>query len=149
MHAATGVSAACRGLPVPETQGEAGLIARTAEVLASEVSVQPGEDDSLTVYFQGTVVSMRALSLAPGLDVLSLTQVLAWDLPVTDQLQADVEQASGSSNFGTVKLAVHEVTADVLLHYTFPAGTLSDEALRTMLMIVLGVGAEVGARIRG
>jgi hypothetical protein len=111
--------------------------------------VQPAEDNSLTVYYQGTVVSMRALTLAPGLDVLSLTQVLAWDLPVTDQLRTDVEQASATSNFGTVKLTIHEVTADVLLHYTFPAGTLGDDALRTMLMMVLGVGAEVGVRIRG
>jgi hypothetical protein len=134
---------------VPELDPAAALIARTAQVLATEVSVQPGDDNSLTVYYQGTVVSMRALSLAPGLDVLSLTQVLAWDLPVTDQLRTDVDEASGASNFGTVKLTIHEVTADVLLHYTFPAGTLSDDALRTMLMMVLGVGAEVGVRIRG
>ena len=113
------------------------------------MSVQPGDDSSLTAYFQGTVVSMRALALAPGLDVLSLTQVLAWDLPVTDQLRDDVTAAADASNFGTVKLAVHEVTADVLLHYTFPAGTLSDDALRTMLMMVLGSGADVGVTIRG
>jgi hypothetical protein len=134
---------------VPDIDTAARLITRTAEVLADEVSVQPAEDNSLTVYYQGTVVSMRALNLAPGLDVLSLTQVLAWDLPVTEQLRTDVEQASATSNFGTVKLTIHEVTADVLMHYTFPAGTLSDDALRTMLMMVLGVGAEVGVRIRG
>lgn len=134
---------------MPDVAGEPTLIERTAALLAPQMSVQGGEDDSLTVYFQGTVVSMRALSLAPGLDVLSLTQVLAWDLPVTEQLRTDVETASGASNFGTVKLAVHEVTADVLLHYTFPAGTLADDALTTMLMMVLTVGAEVGAEIRG
>ncbi|WP_020105612.1 hypothetical protein [Nocardia sp. 348MFTsu5.1] len=126
-----------------------GLIDRAAELLSTQMSVQPGDDSSVTAYFQGTVVSMRALALAPGLDVLSLTQVLAWDLPVTDQLREDVTAAADASNFGTVKLAVHEVTADVLLHYTFPAGTLSDDALRTMLMMVLGSGADVGVTIRG
>ena len=134
---------------MPENTEQPDLIERTARLLAPEMSVQRGEDDSLTVYHQGTVVSMRALALAPGLDVLSLTQVLAWDLPVTEQLRTDVEAASGASNFGTVKLAVHEVTADVLLHYTFPAGTLSDDALRTMLLMVLGTGADVGVTIRG
>ncbi|PXW32448.1 UNVERIFIED_CONTAM: hypothetical protein DES50_103234 [Williamsia faeni] len=126
-----------------------GLIDRAAELLSTQMSVQSGDDSSVTAYFQGTVVSMRALALAPGLDVLSLTQVLAWDLPVTDQLREDVTAAADASNFGTVKLAVHEVTADVLLHYTFPAGTLSDDALRTMLMMVLGSGADVGVTIRG
>ncbi|WP_240498369.1 hypothetical protein [Williamsia sp. 1135] len=126
-----------------------GLIARTAAMLSTQMSVQSGEDDSLTVYHQGTVVSIRALALAPGLEVLSLTQVLAWDLPVTEQLRTDVEAASSASNFGTIKLAVNEVTADVLLHYTFPASTLSDEALATMLLMVLGAGADVGVSIRG
>lgn len=134
---------------MPDVVGEPTLIERTATLLGSHMSVQKGEDDSLTVYFQGTVVSMRALTLAPGLDVLSLTQVLAWDLPVTDRLRSDVESASGASNFGTVKLAINDVTADVLLHYTFPAGALRDDALTTMIMMVLTVGAEVGADIRG
>ncbi len=31
----------------------------------------------------------------------------------------------------------------------FPASTLSDEALATMLMMVLGAGADVGVSIRG
>jgi hypothetical protein len=134
---------------VSDGNDQPGLIDRAAELLSTQMSVQPGDDSSLTAYFQGTVVSMRALALAPGLDVLSLTQVLAWDLPVTDQLRDDVTAAADASNFGTVKLAVHEVTADVLLHYTFPAGTLSDDALRTMLMMVLGSGADVGVTIRG
>ncbi len=134
---------------MPDIAGEPTLIERAAALLAPQMSVQAGEDDSLTMYFQGTVVSMRALALAPGLDVLSLTQVLAWDLPVTEQLRTDVEKASAASNFGTVKLAVNGVTADVLLHYTFPAGTLGDDALTTMSVMVLTVGAEVGAQIRG
>jgi len=33
---------------------------------------------------------------------------------------------------------VHEKSADVLLRYTFPASGLDDEALMTMLVLVLG-----------
>jgi len=104
---------------------------------------------SLTLAFEGTRAAVQAMTLADGLDVLSVTQVLAWDLPNTDALRDDIERLSSELSFGSIKRASTEVTTDVLQHYTFPAGTLDDTALLTMVHLVLSSGTELSRVLIG
>jgi hypothetical protein len=125
------------------------LLDRVARLLASSSEVLRGDDGvSATVSFDGTRAALQAMSLADGLDVLSLTQVLAWDLPNTDALRDDIDRLAGETSFGSVKRSsVDGVTTDVLQNYTFPAGGLDDSALITMVTLVLSIGADLSRRL--
>ncbi len=125
-----------------------GLIDRVARLLVGVADVTRGSDaTSLTLAIDGTRAAVQAMTLSEGLEVLSLTQVLAWDLPNTRALRDDIERLSSDLSFGSIKRASDEVTTDVLAHYTFPAGTLGDAALLTMLHLVLSSGVELSRRL--
>ncbi|SIS08396.1 hypothetical protein [Williamsia sterculiae] len=120
------------------------LINRAADLLTDVAEVTRAADGSLTLTYDGTRAAVRAVTLAPGLDVVSLTQVLAWDLPNTDELRADIERLAGGLSFGSVKrTTATDVTTDVLQHYSFPAGGLDDIPLLTVLHMVLASGSEM------
>ena len=53
-----------------------------ADCLRGCISRSSGGRRALGFEFEGALCSMRAVTLAPGLDVLSLTCVLAWDRPL-------------------------------------------------------------------
>jgi sulfite reductase beta subunit-like hemoprotein len=97
------------------------------------------------------------VNIAEGLDLISLTQILAWDLPLTKKVSEQVAKQARDSNFGSVSLIekINEKavqrnsgksaskTADVMLRYNFPGGGLTDDALRTLVLLVLDTGAEI------
>ena len=92
------------------------------------------------------------MTIVEDLDLVSLTQVLAWDLPLTKKLSDSVaEQAHRSCWFGELVEKAGEATrqrnsgkaADVMLRYNFPGGGLTDDALRTLILLVLDKGAEI------
>jgi len=97
------------------------------------------------------------VNIAEGLDLVSLTQILVWDLPLTKKVSDLVAKQARDSNFGTVtlleKVADKAVqrnsgkgaakTADVMLRYNFPGAGLADDALRTLILLVLDTGAEI------
>ncbi|AZG43555.1 hypothetical protein [Gordonia insulae] len=121
----------------------AGLVGEFGDV----VSVDP---DSVVVQVGATRASIRALTLAPGLDVLTVTQLVAVNLPNTDALRDDVQSADGQLSFGALRRSDPEgVTTDVLQYYTFPAGSLDDIPLLTVLHMVLSAGADVARRLSG
>ncbi|MFC9995635.1 CesT family type III secretion system chaperone [Nocardia sp. NPDC127526] len=95
------------------------------------------EDGGLGFEFDGALCSLRAVNLAPGLDVLTLTCVLAWDRPLKPQLHKRVAERNAALQFGSITVVGHDKQADVILRYTFPAAGLDDEALATMLLLVL------------
>ncbi|GAA2070786.1 hypothetical protein [Williamsia deligens] len=135
-------------MTAPGEGGAPALAERLAQLLESSLEVIRGDDGvSLTLAFDGTRAAVQAMSLADGLDVLSLTQVLAWDLPNTDALRDDIEALAAEMSFGTVRRASDGVTTDVLQHYTFPAGGLGDSALITMVTLVLSIGADLSRRL--
>lgn len=125
--------------------------------LDDALSLQQEDDGSVTVHHDGTVASLRVVAIAEDLELVSLTQILAWDLPLDAKLRAKVADHAHSTLLGTVSLAAksghREVAAgakrnskkvaDVLLRYNFPAAGLTDEALRTLIMMVLATGADV------
>ncbi|RDI54172.1 hypothetical protein [Nocardia mexicana] len=95
------------------------------------------EDGGFGFEYEGALCSLRGVNLSPGLDVLTLTCVLAWDRPLKPQLHKRVADRNSALQFGSITIFGHEKLADVILRYTFPAAGLDDEALTTMLLLVL------------
>jgi hypothetical protein len=107
------------------------------------------------------------VTIAEGLEMVSLTQPLAWDLPLNAKVREKVAQQASKTLLGTVALVEKTVdtaangstaksstrkstvkkSADVLLRYNFPGAGLSDEALRTLILMVLAAGADVRAAL--
>lgn len=110
---------------------------RAAAALSAFVDVALDEDGSIRFDHSGALCSLRAVTLAPGLDVLSLTSVLAWDRPPSATLDERVAQRNADLQFGAISVIRQSEGADVVLRYTFPAGGLGDDALTTMLALVL------------
>lgn len=131
---------------------------RLPSVLADVVAFVREDDGALTVRHDGTIASLRVVNIAEDLDLISLTQILAWDLPLTKKVADQVAAAARDTNFGSVtliekakKAAVQRnssrgasKTADVMLRYNFPGAGLTDEALRTLILLVLDTGAGIG-----
>jgi hypothetical protein len=136
---------------VPSLQERLGLI------LDDVLPVEEEADGALTVHHDGTLASLRVVNIAEGLDLVSLTQIVAWDLPLTKKISDQVAKQAHDSNFGSVTV-VEKIsdkaaqrnsgkgaakTADVMLRYNFPGGGLTDDALRTLILLVLDTGAQI------
>ena len=136
---------------------------RLAEVLEEVLPVTREEDGAVTVNYDSTFASLRTVPVAEGLEMVSLTQILAWDLPLDAKLRNAVAEHAHKTLLGTVSLtakaAPKEIAAgakrnsrkaaDVLLRYNFPAAGLGDDALRTLILMVLATGAEVRRALVG
>jgi hypothetical protein len=136
---------------------------RLASILRDVLPVEEEADGALTVRHNGTLASLRVVNIAEDLDLISLTQILAWDLPLTKKIGDQIAKQARDSNFGSVtiveKLSDKAVqrnsgksaskTADVMLRYNFPGGGLSDDALRTLVLLVLDTGAEIRRSVTG
>ena len=130
---------------------------RLASVLGDVLPVDEEPDGALTVRHSGAIASLRVVTIVEELDLVSLTQVLAWDLPLSKKFSDQVAKLARDSNFGSVTVIekVNEKavqrnsgrgaakSADVMLRYNFPGGGLTDDALRTMILLVLDAGAEI------
>jgi hypothetical protein len=130
---------------------------RLGSILRDVLTVEDEPDGGLTVHHDGTFASLRVVNIADGLDLVSLTQIVAWDLPLTKKLSDQVAKQAHDSNFGNVTV-VEKVsdkaaqrnsgkgaskTADVMLRYNFPGAGLADDALRTLILLVLDTGAQM------
>lgn len=114
------------------------------------MAVHVEDDGALTVRHDGTVASLREVTIAEGLDMLSLTQVLAWDLPCTATLRKTVAAQANSTMLGTVTLSEQPgKRADVMLRYNFPFGGLDERAVQTLVLMVLSGGAGVRQALTG
>lgn len=124
------------------------LSERLAAVAEAILPTTHEDDGSVTVQHDGTFSSLRVVSIAEGLDMVALTQMLAWDLPLDAALRATVGEHAHHTLLGTVSLTEkaaekNKGAADVLLRYNFPAAGLTDEALGTLILMVLSTGADV------
>lgn len=134
---------------------------RLASILGDVLPLEEEPDGAVTVRHDGTIASLRVVNIAEGLDLVSLTQILAWDLPLTKKVSEQVAAQARDSNFGSVslieKLSEKAVqrnsgkgaskTADVMLRYNFPGGGLTDEALSALILLVLDTGAEIRRKL--
>jgi hypothetical protein len=136
---------------------------RLVSVLAEVVGVEEEPDGALTVRHDGTFASLRVVNIAEDLDLVSLTQVLAWDLPLNKKISDQVAKQAHDVNFGSVTV-VEKVsdkaaqrnsgkggskTVDVMLRYNFPGAGLTDDALRTLILLVLDSGARIRRALTG
>ncbi|KAA8965815.1 hypothetical protein [Mycobacterium sp.] len=126
---------------------------RLACVLGEVLSVQQEADGALTVRHNGTLASLRVVTIVENLDLVSLTQVLVWDLLLTKKTRERVAEQVDSTLLGSVVLVEKArdtaaarpsgKIADVILRYNFPGSGLTDEALRTLVLMVLDKGSEI------
>lgn len=141
------------------------LPGRLTAVLENLMPVQHEDDGALTVHHDDTFASLRVVEIAPDLDLVSLTQVLAWDLPLDSKIRANVAKHAHDTLLGTVSLVEKigsqnvdsenigrgqgrpKKSGDVLLRYNFPAAGLTDDALSTLILMVLATGADVRRKL--
>lgn len=124
---------------------------RLVAVLDDILPVSQEDDGSVTVRHDDTFASLRVVTIAEGLEMVALTQILAWDLPVDTKIRRQVAQHTNTTLLGTVSLLEKnpagkrnsKKVADVLLRYNFPAAGLTDDALRMLIVMVLATGGDV------
>lgn len=124
------------------------LQVRLASTLAEVLAVDEEADGALTVGHAGTWASLRVVNIAEDLDLVALTQILAWDLPLTKKLRDRVAEQADGTQLGSVTLIEKAQCnsgkiADVMLRYNFPGAGLTDDALRTLVLLVLDKGADI------
>lgn len=126
---------------------------RLASLLGEVLPVEQEADGALTVRHDGTFASLQVVEIVEGLELVSLNQMLAWDLPLNKKLRDQVAEHADNTLLGSVAL-VEKVsaaaakrnsgrTAEVMLRYNFPGTGLADDALRTLILMVLDKGAEI------
>lgn len=121
--------------------------ARLADVLGQVLPVDTEDDGALTIRHDRTFASVRTLPIAAGLEIISLTQVLDWDLPCTDELRQRVADEASRAMFGTVTMTEDPGGhATVMLRYNFPAG-VDAHALKILVLMVLDGGVELRRRL--
>jgi hypothetical protein len=141
------------------------LVERLTSALGVVTTLVEESDGALTVTVDGSVASLRVVTIAEGLEMVSLTQPLAWDLPLNNKIRERVAEQAGRTMLGTVALvektsdgpdtpangssarttrrSATKRVADVMLRYNFPAAGLTEDALRTLILLVLTTGADV------
>lgn len=128
------------------------LADRVRTVLDGVLPYEREDDGALTVHHGHTFASLRAVTIADDLEMVSLTQILAWDLPLDNDIRDKVARLAHDTVLGTVSLAEQVAgagVADVTLRYNFPAAGLTDEALQTLIMMVLSAGADAREALIG
>ena len=119
-----------------------------ADVLSNVIAVQAEKDGALTVQYDETFASLREVAVAEGLEMVSLTQLLAWDMQLDEGLRRKVATQANKTMLGAVVLIEQPGNrADVMLRYNFPAGGLADQALQTLVLMALDGGTEVRRRL--
>lgn len=126
-----------------DTVSTAELLARARESLERYLAVDVDDDGTLTFSHAGVPCVVQATELAEGLDVLSLTCVIGWDLVGDPTFSAAVADRAGQGLFGTLGVVHTERGVDVTLRYAFPAAGLEIEALGTLLMLVVSSASQV------
>lgn len=126
---------------------------RLFDVLDGVVPIRREDDGALTVQHDGTLASLRVVTIAEGLELVSLSQILAWDMPLDRQIRAKIGEQARDTMLGTVTLIEKKgartrggaptILGEVLLRYNFPGSGLADDALRTLILLVLSTGADV------
>ena len=125
----------------PVTTAELLTVAQEALERYHEVHV---DDDGALTFRHGDVpCALQGMQLAEGLAVLSLTCVVAWDLPESPNLASSAAERAGQGLFGTLGVVHTDRGMDVTLRYTFPASGLNATAMGTLLMLVVSTASQL------
>ena len=80
------------------------LAQRLQAALADVMTVVEEPDGALTVSQDGVVASLRVVGIAEGLEMISLTQPLAWDIKLDNKIRDRVSDHAGRTMLGSVVL---------------------------------------------
>jgi hypothetical protein len=117
--------------------------------LESYHDVAVDTDGALTFAHGGVVCAVQGMLLDEGLDVLNITCVVAWDLPLDVDVPTRVALGAGEGLFGTPRVIRGERGWDVTLRYAFPATGLDEKAMGTLLMLVVSGASSLRAELTG
>jgi hypothetical protein len=130
-----------------EAATTAELLTAAKEALETYHEVHVDDDGALTFRHSEVPCAVQAMQLADGLTVLSLTCVVAWDLPQSDRLAQSAAERAGQGLFGTLGVVRTERGMDVTLRYAFPAEGMDPSPLGTLLMLVVSTGSQLRAEL--
>jgi hypothetical protein len=127
----------------------ASLLELAREAMERYLEVRVDDDGVITFSHADIPCVIQASELADGLDVLSLTCVVAWDRPAGPELEEAVAHRAGQGLFGTLGVVRTDRGVDVTLRYAFPAAGLDATALGTLLMIVVSTASKLRMDLPG
>ncbi|HEX7660511.1 MAG TPA: hypothetical protein VF444_13640 [Pseudonocardiaceae bacterium] len=130
-----------------EVSATAELLTAARAALERYLDVHVDDDGALSFQHGDVPCAVQSIQLVEGLAVLSLTCVVAWDLPDSPELTSSVAYRSGEGLFGTLGLVHTDRGIDVILRYTFPAAGLEEEPLGTLLMLVVSTAGQVRTEV--
>jgi hypothetical protein len=119
------------------------LLTAAREALEMFHEVHVDDDGALSFQHAEVPCAVQAMRLADGLTVLSLTCVVAWDLPDDRNLAVSAAERAGQGLFGTLGVVRTERGMDVTLRYAFPAEGLKPGPLSTLLMLVVSTASQL------
>lgn len=119
------------------------LLTVAREALERYHDVHVDDDGALTFRHGDVPCALQGMQLAEGLAVLSLTCVVAWDLPDSPNLASSAAERAGEGLFGTLGVVHTDRGMDVTLRYTFPASGLNATAMGTLLMLVVSTASQL------
>lgn len=126
-----------------EASATAALLTAARTALERYHEVHVDDDGALTFRHHEVPCAVQATQLAEGLTVLSLTCVVAWDLPDSPQLASSAAERAGQGLFGTLGVVHTDRGIDVTLRYAFPADGLAIAPLGTLLMLVVSTASQL------
>ncbi|MEB3367892.1 hypothetical protein [Saccharopolyspora mangrovi] len=130
-----------------EAATTARLMTAAKEALENYHDVHVDDDGALTFRHSEVPCAVQAMQLAEGLTVLSLTCVVAWDLPPGEELAQSVAERAGQGLFGTLGVVRTERGMDVTLRYAFPAEGMDPSPLGTLLMLVVATASQLRSEL--
>ncbi len=119
------------------------LLATAKEALERFHDVREDDDGALSFRHGEVPCALQGIELSEGLDVLSLTCVVAWDLPADSLAPTQLAERAGQGLFGTLGAVRTDRGWDVTLRYVFPAAALGVEAMGTLLMLVVSNASQL------
>ncbi|WP_028938707.1 hypothetical protein [Pseudonocardia spinosispora] len=125
------------------TTDTAGMLDTAKEALERFHEVRVDDDGALSFLHSEVPCALLGLELSEGLLVLSLTCVVAWDLPEDSDVPLRVAERAGQGLFGTLGVVRTERGWDVTLRYVFPAAGLAVEPMGTLLMLVVSNASQL------
>ena len=125
------------------------LLNKARKALEQFHDVHVDDDGALSFRHVDVPCAVQAMQLAEGLTVLSLTCVVAWDLPDDNTLAVSAAERAGQGLFGTLGVVHTEKGMDVTLRYAFPADGIAPSALGTLLMLVVSTASQLRTDLLG
>jgi hypothetical protein len=132
-----------------EAAATAALLTQARVSLERYLDVDVDDDGALKFRHADVPCVIQASQLAEGLTVLSMTCVVAWDLPDEQSLAASAAERAGQGLFGTLGVVHTDRGMDVTLRYAFPAEGMDAAPLGTLLMLVVSTASQLRTELFG